>query len=110
MALASILCTYEEIAAVVKLKKRQFIDRVNADLELREMIDTGWAKGRASIRRQQMKLFMDGNATMGIWLGKQYLDQRDHASFEHSGPDGRAFDSYRGSARTAGEEGEIASA
>jgi hypothetical protein len=82
MMLASIQCTYEEIAAVVKLKKRQFIDRVNADQELREAIEAGWANGRASLRRQQYKLFMGGNATMGIWLGKQYLGQRDQAEIK----------------------------
>ena len=75
--LASIQCTYEEIAAVMKLKKRQFIDRVKADPELRAAIDEGWASGRASFRRLQVKLLEAGNATMGIWLGKQYLGQRD---------------------------------
>ncbi len=75
--LASIQCTYEEIAAVMKIKKRQFIDRVNADPELRAAIDEGWANGRASFRRLQVKLLEAGNATMGIWLGKQYLGQRD---------------------------------
>ncbi len=84
--LASIQCTYEEISAVFGLKKRQFIDRINADVELREMIDDGWASGRASIRRQQFKLLSEGNATMGIWLGKQYLGQKDRQ--EHVGADG----------------------
>jgi hypothetical protein len=75
--LASIQCTYEEIAAVIGIKKRQFIDRINADPALREAIDEGWANGRSSIRRAQVKMLEAGNATMGIWLGKQYLGQRD---------------------------------
>jgi len=34
-------------------------------------------KGKVSLRRRQYKLAMDGNATMLIWLGKQYLKQSD---------------------------------
>ena len=37
----------------------------------------GKAKGRISVRRMQMKLLENGNATMGAWLGKQLLGQRD---------------------------------
>ena len=39
------------------------------------------AKGRADLkhrlRRAQIKTALDGNATMQIWLGKQYLGQRE---------------------------------
>lgn len=34
-------------------------------------------KSRVSLRREQMRLAMKGNATMLIWLGKQILKQRD---------------------------------
>ena len=85
-ALASIQCTYDEIAAVMGIKKRAFIDRINADPTLREAIDEGWANGRSSIRRAQVKMLEAGNATMGIWLGKQYLGQRDQIGF--TGGDG----------------------
>lgn len=33
--------------------------------------------GKMSLRRSQMKL-AESNATMAIWLGKQYLGQKDH--------------------------------
>jgi hypothetical protein len=33
--------------------------------------------GKTSLRRYQWKLAESGNATMLIWLGKQYLDQAD---------------------------------
>lgn len=85
-ALAGMQCTYDEIAAVFGIKKRQFIDRINAEPELREIIEDAWANGRASIRRQQLKLLMEGNATMAVWLGKQYLGQRDQ--MEHVGDKG----------------------
>ena len=32
--------------------------------------------GKSSLRRAQFKL-AEKNATMAIWLGKQYLDQKD---------------------------------
>ena len=35
------------------------------------------------MRRMQMKLLEAGNATMGVWLGKQYLGQTDQ--LEHRG-------------------------
>lgn len=33
---------------------------------------------RTRLRRAQLRLAMDGNVTMLIWLGKQYLGQADH--------------------------------
>ena len=48
-------------------------------------MDRGKAKGRISVRRQQMKLREAGNATMGIWLGKQILGQTDEVRHEVSG-------------------------
>lgn len=88
VVLAGMQCTYEEIAAVFGIKKRQFIDRVNADPELKEAIEEGWAKGRMSIRREQFKLLQDGNPTMAVWLGKQYCRQRDQIGIGN--PDGSA--------------------
>ena len=35
-----------------------------------------------------MKLLEQGNATMGVWLGKQLLGQRDMAQTEVTGKDG----------------------
>ena len=84
--LAGIQCTLEEIAAVMGIGKRQFIDRMNASEEIREAIENGRAEGLASVRRNQFKLLKAGNATMGIWLGKQYLGQRDKIA--HTGEDG----------------------
>lgn len=46
----------------------------------------GWAKGNISLRRTQKQQADSGNATMLIWLGKQWLGQRDpSARVEHSG-------------------------
>lgn len=34
-------------------------------------------RGRSSLRRMQWKAAEKGNATMLVWLGKQYLDQKN---------------------------------
>ncbi len=85
LVLAGMQCTYEEIAAVFGIEKRQFINRLNNEPHLKARIEEGWANGRASVRREQFKLLQAGNATMAVWLGKQYLGQKDQAAFEHSG-------------------------
>lgn len=34
-------------------------------------------KGHVALRRVQMQKALDGNPTLLIWMGKQYLDQKD---------------------------------
>jgi hypothetical protein len=45
-------------------------------------------KGKVSLRRKQFQMAIDGDKTMLIWLGKQYLGQKEKV--EHSG-DGNAI-------------------
>ncbi len=40
--------------------------------------------GHLSLRRQQFKVAMDGNPTLLIWLGKNYLGQADKQEIKHS--------------------------
>jgi hypothetical protein len=69
--LARIHCTYEEIAAVTgvstKTLQRNYV----------HLIEKGREEGKASLRRIQFKKALEGHPTMMIWLGKQYLDQKD---------------------------------
>lgn len=70
--LASIQCTNEEIAfalgtTVRTLARRGFV----------QIIDKARSSGRSSLRREQFRVALKGNPTMLIWLGKQYLEQRD---------------------------------
>ena len=51
-------------------------------------MERGKAKGRISVRRAQMRLLEAGNATMGVWLGKQLIGQRDIVTNEHTGSAG----------------------
>ena len=69
--LASYGCTNEEIAHVARVSVRTLYRRFKAP------IDDGRIDLCISIRRLQYLKAVDGNVAMLIWLGKQYLGQRD---------------------------------
>src|SRR6266852_2069257 len=79
--LCQLQCTDEEIAAWFSVSTRT-IERRRLEPEFAEVMTRGRAKGRISVRRMQMKMLEEGNATMGVWLGKQILGQADQV-----GPD-----------------------
>lgn len=70
--LASIMCTQEEIASIFEVDVRT----LQRDEEFCRVFKTGKDKGRMSLRRIQWK-HAETNPAMAIWLGKQYLGQRD---------------------------------
>ena len=74
--LSGLQCTDEEIAAWFGVTTRTIENR-RREPKFLEIMERGKAKGRISVRRQQMKLLEEGNATMGVWLGKQILGQAD---------------------------------
>ena len=82
-------CTNAEIAAWFGCSERT-IEKRSKEPEVAEVMARGRGKGRISIRRAQMKLLESGNATMGVWLGKVHLGQRDVTPVELSGPNGSA--------------------
>lgn len=43
------------------------------------------AEGAEILKAKQYQTAMDGNVSMQIWLGKQYLGQKDKQDIEHSG-------------------------
>lgn len=75
----SIFCTKEECAKLMGCSE-DTIDR-----RLKEETGEGFAAffekhsadGKSSLRRAQLKAARNGNATMLVWLGKQYLGQKD---------------------------------
>ena len=78
--MAGIHCTGEEIANVIGVSYDTLEKRVR---------EAGWdnftewykrhsAPGKMSLRRMQFDAAKKGNATMLIWLGKQYLGQIDN--------------------------------
>ena len=81
--LSMMQCTDEEIAAWFGVTTRT-IERRRKNPKFAEVMDRGKAKGRISVRRQ-LKLLEAGNATMGVWLGKQILGQTDEVRYEVNG-------------------------
>lgn len=69
--LASIGCKVVEIARILEVSEDTLNRRFASEM----------AKGKEnlkmSLRRWQLESAKKGNVTMQIWLGKQYLDQKD---------------------------------
>jgi len=70
--LASIQCTNKEIAEVVGISETALTRRFG------KMIETNKQRGRQSLRRTQWQKAHDGDTRMMIFLGKQYLNQKDN--------------------------------
>ena len=86
--LARIQCTDQEIASMVGLTWEAFRKRKQRNPELVTLIENAREAGRSSLRRIQWKSALGGNTTMQIWLGKQYLGQRDMHATELTGAKG----------------------
>lgn len=74
-------CTLEELAGHFDVSVATMTRRLQQPA-LREAFERGRSKGKITVRRYQIKLLRAGNATMGIWLGKQLLGQRDVQEIE----------------------------
>lgn len=75
--LGMLQCTEEEIGAFLEVSVRTIRNRMR-DPDFAAVVERGRAKGRISVRRAQMRLLDEGNASIAIWLGKQLLKQRDN--------------------------------
>jgi hypothetical protein len=82
--LSAMQCTDEEVAAWFGVTTRT-IERRRKNAKFAETMNRGKAKGRISVRRMQMKLLEQGNATMGVWLGKNILGQVDEIRHDING-------------------------
>lgn len=71
--LASIMATQEEIATFLGCHR----DTLLRDDKFCDIYKKGLDSGKMSLRRAQFKMAQT-NTTMAIWLGKQYLGQRDN--------------------------------
>jgi hypothetical protein len=85
--LCSLHCTDQELADWFGVSTRTIETRRKRP-EFAQAMQRGRSKGRISVRRAQMKLLENGNGTMGVWLGKQLLGQRDTITNEHVGVGG----------------------
>ena len=85
--LCRIQCTKEEIGNVLEVDEKT-ITRFCKE-EYGEAFKDVWemksAPGKMSLRRWQFKVAENGNPTMLVWLGKQYLNQSDKQDLTHDG-------------------------
>lgn len=71
LSLATVGCTDAEIAVLLDCGETTIKRRFGPALK------RGRAEARVSLRREQFRLALAGNATMLIWLGKQLLGQKN---------------------------------
>lgn len=84
--LAQIQCTLTEIAAFFKVSEDTIEARVKETkgVNFSEYYKHASAGGKSSLRRAQFKAALGGNTGMLIWLGKQYLGQKDRQEVDVS--------------------------
>jgi hypothetical protein len=89
--LGKIQSTHSELAAVLDVSIETVKRRLKDDPEFCAAYEKGLENGKSSLRRIQWKSALGGNTTMQIWLGKQYLGQRDMHATELTGAQGKAL-------------------
>ena len=88
--LCDIQATKSEIAGVLEISEDTIERRIKEEkgISFADYYKRVSSGGKSSLRRAQMKTALSGNATMQIWLGKQFLDQKDTVHQTMSGPGG----------------------
>ena len=88
--LCNLQCTLVEIAHWFKCCEDTIEARVKETygVTFSEHYKIRSAGGKMSLRRKQMDVALNGNVGMLIWLGKQYLDQKDKVfeSYDQNNP------------------------
>jgi hypothetical protein len=69
--LAEKFWTYIEIGAFFDVTDKTIRNNFS------DIVEKGREKGKGLLRDLQLKSAINGNVTMQIWLGKQYLNQRE---------------------------------
>lgn len=87
--MAEIMCTNEEIADVLGVGV-DLITNDNNNAVFQAAKREGQVKGKMSLRRKQFAL-AEKNANMAIFLGKNYLDQKDKQEVESTLAGGLSF-------------------
>jgi hypothetical protein len=82
-SMCAIQCTGEEIAGVLGCSFDTLSRAVEREksCSFAEYFKQKRSTGKMSLRRKQYSTAMEGNATMQIWLGKNWLDQTDKRDY-----------------------------
>ena len=75
--LGSIMATTQECAAVLGVSEPTFFKFLKDNPEANAALEAAQGQRKVSLRRSQIALAEKGNLGALIWLGKQYLGQRD---------------------------------
>lgn len=105
--LCGIMCTLDEIAGIFSCSE-DTIERWCKETYKATFAETFKmysAPGKASLRRTQFKL-AERSAAMAIWLGKQYLGQKDTLEVENTEALNRLDNILEGLKANAGTEQE----
>jgi hypothetical protein len=82
--LGAIMATWKECAAVLQISEATMHRLFLRWPDVKDAYDSGKCGGLVGLRRSQFKL-ADRNATMGIFLGMNYLGQKDMRNTHLSG-------------------------
>lgn len=74
--LVEVGATMEEIGAIFNVSYKK-VDRWKDDPDAGPIMRQAKSNFKINIRRAQMQVALKGNAAMLIWLGKQYLQQKE---------------------------------
>lgn len=92
--LCHIQCTQEEICDFLQITDKTLTrwikDTYGKDASFSEIFRQKRSGGKISLRRNQWRL-SENNVAMAIWLGKQYLDQKEQSKVENVQIDGPVF-------------------
>ncbi len=104
--LAELQCTQTEVCKFFRIASSTFKDLLETDERAKTAWEQGQQQGKISLRRTQLKLAQK-NASMAIFLGKQYLDQKDTVVNEHTGKDGGPIQTFDLAKLDHGERQEL---
>lgn len=85
--LGAIQATKPEVAAVFQISMVTLTRFFSDFPDALEAYENGKGQGRMSLRRRQWAM-AEKNPTMAIWLGKNWLNQSDRQTHEHTGRNG----------------------
>ena len=80
-SLSRMQCSQKEAAAVMGVHRETFAKFLDRHQRARDAWEDGQETGRVSLRRYQYKM-AEHNPTMAIWLGKNWLGQKDLVSVD----------------------------
>ncbi len=94
-SLGRVQLSLREAGAFFGVSHETFRNFLDANKNAEEAFEKGKGDGRANIRRKQIQRALDdGDTTMLIWLGKQYLDQKDKSELAVGKPSDFSMSDY----------------